>query len=117
MSNNRFNRAQPGGSAYARSTPAGRDRHRLARFTRAGRAQGAVPGRQVHARRQAMKMHAMKATPTAPLDPREAAQLLRQAIEHDQDQQPALAVATPVRVGGQWLRRYEPGELAIDTAP
>lgn len=47
------------------------------------------------------------------LDPRNATELLRQAIERNQAQRPALATA-PVRVGGQWLRRYDPGALAID---
>lgn len=56
----------------------------------------------------------MKDEPTKQLASHDATLLLRQAIARDQDQQPALAVATPVRVGGQWLRRYEAGTLAID---
>jgi hypothetical protein len=56
----------------------------------------------------------MKGNPTDQLDTSAATPLLREAIARDQAQQPVLTASTSVRVGGQWLRRYEPGELAID---
>jgi len=61
-----------------------------------------------------MKMHAMKGNPTDQLDTSKATPLLREAIDREQTQQPVLTASTSVRVGGQWLRRYEPGALAID---
>lgn len=47
------------------------------------------------------------------LSPSIAATVLREAIEQKQAAQPP-AITGPVRVGGEWLRQYSAGELALE---